>query len=42
MFWEEHVEKSQDNYNPYHYVIDVDLTGEEILVDFTWEEDDSN
>lgn len=37
-FWEEHIEKSQDNYNPYHYVDDMNTNGEDILIEFDWEE----
>lgn len=39
-FWEEHLEKSQDDYDPYHYICDMDVNGEEILIDFDWEEEE--
>ncbi len=44
-FWEEHIEKSQDDYDPYHYIDDMNLTQEEMLIDFNWdneEEDEEN
>jgi hypothetical protein len=38
-FWEEHIEKSRNDYDPYHYIDDMSLTGEEMLIDFNWEEE---
>lgn len=39
-FWEEHIEKSQEDYDPYHYIPDLNITGEDILMDFDWEEEE--
>lgn len=39
-FWEEHIEKSQEGYDPYHYVEDLSFTSDEMLIDFDWEYDE--
>lgn len=36
-FWEEHIEKSQDNYDPYYYIEDLSFTLDEMLIEFDWE-----
>lgn len=38
-FWEEHIEKSKEDYDPYHYIADMNVVGEESLIDFNWGED---
>lgn len=38
LFWEDHVEKSKNEYNPYEYV--WDMVEDEILIDYEWLEED--
>jgi hypothetical protein len=38
VFWEEHLEKSKEDYDPYNYVWDMDEDND-VLIDFEWEDE---